>query len=322
MNPETRLNRLIPVAAALLIGASACSPTSRTNTRAYVPPPPLALVAIVDPSSGHFASQLRQVEDVIRANATPGEAVVVMFLQPSFGQTYVVRRGDSLSSIAKAHDLTLAALESANPQLGPLSGRNWKLIHPSEQVILPDGAAQNAFVLVSRAPAGPAPPELIALPKEPGHPTEFQRAQYQHALDKANTTNAARIAAWQAEAAKSVEAWQAQVISQLEKRSAASMPPTLTPNSRMLSASLTAGLTTLQGLDGRRLLLLLGGGELGPGSLAPSSVKDVNLVIANLSDNKAAAAWTAAGSRAGAASVKALDPALTRLQLAQVVNPK
>jgi hypothetical protein len=89
----------------------------------------------------------------------------------------------------------------------------------------------------------------------------------------------------------------------------------------MLSASLTAGLTTLQGLDGRRLLLVLGGGELGPGPFLPGSVKDVNLVIANLADHRAAAAWTAAGSQAGAASVKALDPALTRLQLAQVVNP-
>jgi len=202
-------------------------------------------VAIVDPSSGQIAPQLRQIEDVIRANATPGEAVVVMFIQPSFGQTYVVKPGDSLSSIAKTHDMTLAALEAANPQLGPLSGRNWRLIHPSEQVILPDGAAQNGFVLVSRAPAGPKPPDLIKPPSEPGHPTEFQRAQYQHALDKAKETNAARIAAWQAEAAKSVQPWQAQVISQLEKRAGVSIPPTPAPNSRMLSASLTAGLTTI-----------------------------------------------------------------------------
>jgi hypothetical protein len=46
----------------------------------------------------------------------------------------------------------------------------------------------------------------------------------------------------------------------------------------------------------------------------------VNLVIANLSNSNAAAAWTAAASGAGAASVKALDVALTRLQLTQVVN--
>ena len=33
-----------------------------------------------------------------------------------------------LSSIAAAHGLTLSALEAANPQFGPLSRRDWKLM--------------------------------------------------------------------------------------------------------------------------------------------------------------------------------------------------
>ena len=81
-----------------------------------------------------------------------------------------------------------------------------------------------------------------------------------------------------------------------------------------------AGLTTLSGLDGRRTLVLLGGGDKGPGTLTPKSLADVNLVVANLSDTKAAAAWTTAATKAGAVSVSALDAALTQLQLAQVVN--
>jgi hypothetical protein len=46
----------------------------------------------------------------------------------------------------------------------------------------------------------------------------------------------------------------------------------------------------------------------------------VDLVIANLTDSGAAAAWTAAGGSAGANSVTTLNPAVTQLQLAQVVN--
>ena len=89
---------------------------------------------------------------------------------------------------------------------------------------------------------------------------------------------------------------------------------------RSLLLTLTAGLTTLSGLPGRRLLLVMGGGEMGPGALAPRSLVDVNLVVANLADANAAAAWTTAATNAGAKSVSALDPALTRLELAQVIN--
>ena len=309
-----------PLIALLAISSAACGQGGLSNSEVYSPPPALALVALVDPSSGRMADELHQLQDVIRTTATPGEAVVVMILQPSYGQTYVVHSGDSLSKIASGHNISLAALEAANPQLGPLSGRNWKLIHPNEQVIIPDGATQGALLLVSRAPAGPPPPNLIRLPREPSNPTDFQRAQYNRTVASDNATNAARIAAWRAEADRSLQPWQHQVVEELGKKALAPLPGARTPNQQIMAASLVAGLTTLSGLPGRRLLLLLGGGEGGPGMLAPRSFADVNLVIANLADSKAAAAWTSAGTNAGAASVSALDPALTKLQLAQVVN--
>src|SRR5437762_11412143 len=121
--------------ALLAISSVACGQGGLSSSEVYSPPPALALVALVDPSSGRLADELHQLQDVIRTTATPGEAVVVMILQPSFGSTYVVQSGDSLDKIAKAHDLSLAALEAANPQLGPLSGRNWRLIHPQERVL-------------------------------------------------------------------------------------------------------------------------------------------------------------------------------------------
>src|SRR5256885_5074967 len=135
-----------PLIGLLAISSAACGQGGLSNSQVYSPPPALALVALVDPSSGRLADELHQLQDVIRTTATPGEAVVVMILQPSYGQAYIVRPGDSLSKIASGHNLTLAALEPANPQLGPLSGPNWKLIHPSEQVMIPDGAAADALL--------------------------------------------------------------------------------------------------------------------------------------------------------------------------------
>ena len=110
----------------LLLALSACDlPIKSPDAQVYVPPPPLALVAIVDPASSGYADQVRQLEDLIRTSASPGESLVVMLPGDGGAKPYVVRGGDSLSSIAAANGLTLQALETANPQFGPLSGRSW-----------------------------------------------------------------------------------------------------------------------------------------------------------------------------------------------------
>jgi len=308
------------VAGILVLSLGACQRGGSAGAQVYSPPPPLALVAIVDPAPDRLASELRQLQAVISTQAMPNEAIVVMFLEPSFGALYVVQQGDSLSKIASARGITLAALEAANPQFGPLSGRDWKLIHPGERVIVPDGATEGALVLATRAPSGPPPPELIRVPPPPSNPTDFQRAQYKRTLDSDTTTNDARIAAWRAAAAKSIQPWQADVVAQLEAKARATAVAVRAPSTSTVSASVVAGLTTLHGLQGRRVLLLLGGGDTGPAPLTAQSLADINLVIANLSDAKLSAAWTAAGTSAGAASVSALDAALTQLQLPQVVN--
>ena len=316
---DSNLLRFAVVCLALNVAACGRGPAP-SDSNVYAPPPPLALVAIVDPSPDRLADQLHQLEDVVRSRATPGEAVVVMFLDARVTRTYVVHAGDSLSSVAAANGVTLADVEGANPQFGPLFRRSWSLIHPGEPVTIPDARARNALALVTRAPAGPPPPALVRDPQEPNNPTDFQRAEYTHALAAAKTTNDARVAAWRAEAANAVQPWQNQVVNELDKMAGSQASGADRATGPMLSSSITAASTTLHGLPGRRLLLVLGGGQSGPTAPTPSGLVDINLVIANLSDSGAAAAWTAAGRNAGAASVITLDPALTQLQLAQVVN--
>jgi len=319
-NGGRRPGRWLAAVATVVLASAACQRGGVSDAQVYTPPPPLALVALLDPASDRLPAELQQLQDVITAGATPNEAVVVMFLEPSFGAIYVVQSGDSLSKIAGAHTLTLQALEAANPQLGPLSGRDWKLIHPGEHVILPDGAAQGALVLASKAPSGPPPPILVRIPQPPSNPTDFQRAQYKRTFESDNATNASRIAAWQSAAAVAVQPWQQEVVAELHAKAGVASVVARAPNSGMVAASVQAGLATLEGLGGRRVLLLLGGGDIGPAPLGPKSLADVNLVIANLTNSNASAAWTTAGSSAGAASVSALDAALTQLQLPHVVN--
>lgn len=316
MSPALKFSAMALIA----VGLAACGPQTLTNEVTYAPPPPLALVALIDPSPSQASSEFRQLEDVVRSNASPGEAIVVMLIQPGFGTAYVVRSGDSLSSIAAAHGLTLAGLESANPQLGPVSGREWRLIHPGEQVMIPNGSPHAAAVLVSKAPAGPPPPLLLRLPRAPSNPTDYQRAQYQRTVAADNATNAQRVAQWHSDAAASLVPWQAQVASDLERASAGQSTAGSAPDATVLSASLIAATTTLQGLSGRRFLLLLGGGDLGPGKFSAGGLNGVNVVVANVGDANAAAAWTSAAQGAGALSVKALDPSLTQLQLTQIVD--
>lgn len=309
---------LVPI---FLFSLAACDvPTKSPEAQTYVPPPPLALVAIVDPASSGFVDEVHELEDLIRTSATPGESLVVMLPQGRVAGTYVVKGGDSLSSIAAANGLTLSALEAANPQFGPLSGRAWWLIHPGERVTLPDRGAPDPLILVTKAPSGPPPPTLVRLPQAPSNPTDFQRAQYEHALAAAKATNDGRIAEWQAAAAQQVAPWQTQVVNELEAKLTSLPTPTNPVAAQQVTGTITAAATTLVGIQGRRYLLLLGGGEIGPGQLAPRSLAQINFVIANLPDSGQTAAWTTAGNAAGAASVTALDRALTQLQLGQIVN--
>jgi LysM repeat protein len=307
--------------AVLLFGLTACTAGGRQSGSAtYQPPPPLALVAIVDPTSDRLSDQVRQLGGVIQAGASPREALVVMLLQAHVASIYLVRKNDSLSAIAAANGLTLAEVEAANPQFGPLSGRSWGLIYQGEKVTLPDRGAQDSLALVSSAPAGPAPPELVPLPKEPDNPTDFQKAEYERALAAARATNDARIAAWRAEAGKAVQPWQAQVTSDLSAKVGTRNVAAVGASPSTLSGTIAQAATTLQGLHGRRTLLILGGGEAGPAAIAAHSLDGINVVVANVTDPAAGAAWTKAVKDAGATSVSVLDPALTQLQLAQVVN--
>ena len=302
--------------AVLVLGMAACSPGTTRDSEVYRPPPPLAMVVLIDPSSGQVDAQLRQLESVVRANATPDEALVVMLLTRG-GSTYTVVRDDSLSAIAAAHGLTLAEVEAANPQFGPVAGRNWSLIHSGERVTLPDPNAPAPLLLVSKAPAGPPPPMLVKVPTQPNNPTDYQKAQYQHALASATATNDARIATWKSQAAESLAPWQDHVSALLENAAVANYPGLR--DDTALGSTIVAGLATLAGLPGHRLLLVLGGGETVP-RLAAGSMSGVDLVVANLADSQSITAWTDAAKSASAASVSALDGALTQLQLVQSVN--
>jgi LysM repeat protein len=313
------VKRARTLVAALVVSLGACSGGALSNSVPFSPPPPLALVALVDPSSDGFAAELQQLAGVIGASATPNEAVVVMMLAPGT-RTYTVRSGDSLSSIAAANGLTLAEVEAANPQFGPVAGRNWSVIHTGERVTLADRSAPNPLLLVTRAPSGPPPPMLVRLPSEPRNPTEYQRAQYQHTVAADNATNASRIAQWRASADAALVPWQNSVVAQLNAKAGAGSKVASSAAAPALSASIGASLATLGGLSGRKLLLLLGGGGIGSSPFAPRSLAGIAVVVANVADPGAAAAWNTAARDAGATSVNALDPALTQLQLAQVVN--
>jgi LysM repeat protein len=313
------VKRARTLVAILTLGLAACTGGGLSNSVPYSPSPPLALVALIDPTPDRMTAELQQLAGVVRAGASPNEAIVVMLVSPGT-RTYTVRPGDSLSSIASSNNLTLAQIETANPQLGPVAGRNWSLIHSDEHVTLPDREAPNTLLLVTRAPAGPPPPMLIRLPSEPSNPTDYQRAQYERAIAADNATNSSRIAAWRASVDKALLPWQNAVAAQLDSGTRSTDVTLGPPSGAAVSASILAGLTTLAGLSGRRLLLVLSGGGAAPTTFAPSSLSGITLVVANVADAGVAAAWTAAAREAGAVSSRALDPALTQLQLAQVVN--
>jgi LysM repeat protein len=73
--------------------------------------------------------------------------------------TYQVKSGDSLSSIAETHNISLSALEMANQQI-----TNPDLIYPGESINIPSGGTTTPADPASERPTGGAP---IAPPEDP-----------------------------------------------------------------------------------------------------------------------------------------------------------
>jgi LysM repeat protein len=323
---RTLTTRVGLASTALLFALVGCGPVpERASAGTFTPPPPLALVAIIDPTPEQAAAELRQLAAVIQADATPSQALVVSLLATAPApRTHVVRAGESLSSIAGAEGVSLAALQGANPQLGPLANRDWNRVYPGDRVTVPagQGGTPARLAIVTRAPAGPPAPALVAAPTRPANATTFQDAQYQHTLAAASETNQSRIAAWRAEASRRLAPWQAQVLRQLDQLASgiAAAGTVDMVDGQDVNASVQAAANTLAGLPGRRVLLLMAGGRVADASapLVGGSLARIHLVIANL-PGSAGASFTAAAAAAGAA-VTQLDPALTELQLSEVVN--
>jgi LysM repeat protein len=258
--------RLALAALPFLVAACGAAAGPAASSTTFVPPAPLSVVAVLGPSAGQLAAECGLLAGVVRAGATPSETLVVS--PPASGPvaaTYVVRAGDSLNALAAAQGVSLAALEAANPQLGPVAGRSWNRIYPGDRVTVPgpQGAAA-ADLVVTRAPSGPARPALVGLPRPPAGATAFQDAQYRHAVAAAQAANRGRVAAWWAEANRRVAAWQAKVEDRLAAIASSPGGQGLPAGgSQDLLASIRTAATTLQGLPGRRVLVLLGG-QAGP----------------------------------------------------------
>src|SRR5437879_2999037 len=120
----THVHRGLLLVALVLTACGAIGPGG-TEPQTFVPPPPLSLVAIVDPSANQIAGECQQLAEVVRAGATPSETLVLNPVSSAPLATYVVRKGDTLNSIARSQGLSLATLEAANPQLGPVAHRDW-----------------------------------------------------------------------------------------------------------------------------------------------------------------------------------------------------
>jgi nucleoid-associated protein YgaU len=82
---------------------------------------------------GTLSSQEREeaAQRIMRMTPESAENVLAGIIA-SGKKTYTVRPGDSLSKIARAHNVDLEALVQANPQI-----KNRDLIHPDQTITLP-----------------------------------------------------------------------------------------------------------------------------------------------------------------------------------------
>ena len=76
-------------------------------------------LAAVAARYGVTEEDIRRINPGIAAAPTPGETICVPSLRCPEGALYVVHRGDTFTSIAKAYGITVAQLSAANPFVDP-----------------------------------------------------------------------------------------------------------------------------------------------------------------------------------------------------------
>jgi hypothetical protein len=236
---------------------------------------------------------------------------------------YTVRRGDSLATVAAAHQLTLTALETANAALGPAGGRSWDLIRPGDRVSIPDPrtSLQPPAFVVRRLPAGPAPPSLLVPPTCPTNTTAYLAAQCANTARKDRVLNEARKAAWWASEDDHLRPARSELIRVLQGIADAPGGGVHTGlGGAALGGSIQVAANTLDQLGEQRVLLVSEPGDGGPPALQRGELAVIHLVVTGVTDPSAAAGWIMAGKSAGAASVVVLSPALTQLTLGAAVN--
>ncbi len=280
---------MLAIAVAL---ASACQgdavfePPHRASDQQHLYVPPTLSLYEVTLDGAEGARQLEHiVQDRVRlsqvvigfgvaANAQGGPGVT----------TYVVKEGDSLTGIAAAHGLTLAALESAN---------------------------------------GPTPPALLVAPSCPDTTTSFVEAQCRHLTAMDAQQNAERLRAWSTAADALLLPAQADLVRQLHaagSRFTTSADPNSGERIQAFADSIQVGATNLGQLPQPRVLLLAAVGERVQPNLRTGELSGIDLVVTGLSSPAAQTWWNAAGRKAGARSIHVLDPTLSELTLARTVN--
>lgn len=300
-------------------GAAAANPQQRT----YRPPTRTVYETTLDQVEG-----ARQLAAVLRASALPAEAVIAVgvarMAQGGPGvTTHLIQKGETLTSIASAAGVTLAALKAANPAFGPASGRNWNLVYPGERLTVPGSSAIELTTFVnSRLPAGPSPPQLLVVPTCSGDDTAYVQKQCSSQAEREDLENRARIAAWADTANAQVGPVLANVLRTLDDVQAQAAPdqdPVAAGRSEAFAGAVEIAAINLGQLPGPRVLLLAGLDDSQP-ALQPGELAGIDLVVTGPSTPAAQGWWTSAGRGAGARSVHVLDPILTQQALPGIVN--
>jgi LysM repeat protein len=324
---------LITCLVAAAAAASACAgdglfgpppgTASGSQQHHYDPPTRTVYEATLDQVEG-----ARQLMDVLRGDALPSEAIIGVGVsakaQGGPGVTiHIVQAGQTLSTIAAAHGVSLAALEAANPAFGPASGRSWNLIHPGEQLSIPGSSAVQFTTFVnSRLPAGPPPPPLVVLPTCSTSDTPYVQARCGSQVKQDEQVNNGRITAWAAAANAQLRPVLANLLRTLGGVAAQVAPdqgPVAAGRSQAFADTVQIAAINLGQLPGPRVLLLAALDDIEP-ALQPGELAGIDLVVTGPSTAAAQAWWSSAARGATARSVHVLDPILTQQSLATVVN--
>jgi hypothetical protein len=312
---KLKFAELLSVAVAVVACGAGSTHPAQVSPCPTPPETRSALSTFVYLGAGDVTGEMPLLDGIVTSASRPGANLIIAGLggwaAPS---RYTVQPGDTLTSIAQVHSITLESLETANPWILASRG-TWNVIISGETLSLPSQRGGNVF-FAGKVPI-PTVPHLATHRPIPSHANNLTVTETTHINDSIDAQNCDTQQKVAAAGRAALERWSRATLGVVSDQLHAIEPSAGDRADLTLAAEIA--LNALHNLGEGGLLVFLDPGEAEP-PLPPvwasgTWLSQTTILVTPLDDPARAREWKSRWAGTGV-SVITLDKATSAIELA------